>query len=98
MLARARLLGEAKYRAEQMNDMALQSKQPVLTLTLPEVAFTMGASILEACWQIKEMTGQIPDPFWVATLPNDYLDQLFAFDQAVNFYQDYAKRPAAMTE
>lgn len=63
---------------------------------MPDCVFTMDTELLERCWLAKEMTGQIPDPVYIASLPVNYLDELALYGRGVKFFQDTNKRDPAM--
>lgn len=52
--------------------------------------------ILEMAHMIMTMTGSIPDPRYILTLDNDYVTDLFNYDQGQRFFDDYERRPPSM--
>jgi hypothetical protein len=52
--------------------------------------------VLKLCREIwhADPNGKIPDPREVMMLDLEYVRDLIAFDQGVQFYLDYGKRPA----
>lgn len=56
----------------------------------------MDAELLEQCSLYVDITGQIPHPYEVLSLPKGYLDNLALFRTGVKYYEDLPKRPQVM--
>lgn len=56
----------------------------------------MDLDLLEKCSLYLDITGELPHPEFILSLPVNYLDEIALFRQGVRFFEDLKKRPQGM--